>query len=106
MTVEKKIRKRIRTIEQLKGELISEIKINKQEAEALKGMTEIDGIKLIVVDDLKDRVKKDCFAYQGNKCYCLDKLYCKNQFCSFYRNDISISEIEKDIQMYYLKESS
>jgi len=103
-TIVDKIRKRIRTAEMIKRDTIEEIQITKKEAEQLGGRTAIDGVKLIVVDKLGDMTNTDCFAYidkNGNKkCYCLDKLYCKNRDCKFYRTDITIAEIEKSIRRY------
>ena len=69
MTIEDKIRKRIRTMEMLKNEHITEIQISKEEAEKLGDRKLLDGVKLIVVDKLGDRTKKDCFAYiENDKC--------------------------------------
>ena len=48
----------------------------------------------------KDKTKKDCFAYMKNKCYALDGMFCANTNCRFYRNDITIEEIEKSIKEY------
>lgn len=97
MNIEDKIRKRIKAMEMLKCEYISEIQITREEAEILGDKKTIDGRKLIVVDKLGDLTKKDCFAYidkNGHKsCYALKKLYCKNQECKFYRNDITINDI-------------
>lgn len=51
-------------------------------------------------------IRIDCFAYHkkiGKPCYALDKLYCKNQECSFYRKETvetNIESIEKDIVEY------
>lgn len=103
-TVTDKIRKRIITKQMLECKAINEIQITKQEAEQLGDKRVIDGVKLIVVDKLGDMTNKDCFAYldrSGHKsCYALDKLYCKNKQCSFYRTDISKSKIEQDIRRY------
>lgn len=105
MTTIDKIRKRIRTTELLEGKVIEEIQITKKEAEQLGERTYIDHVKLIIVDKLGDMVNKDCFAYierNGHKrCYSLNNLECKK--CSFYRTDITISEIEKSIEKYALK---
>lgn len=107
MNIENKIRKRIKTAEMLKCEHIDEIQITKEEAEQLGARSTIDGVKLIIVDKLGDMSKKDCFAYidrNGHKsCYCLDNLYCKNQACNFYRNDISIEKIEERVELYAVK---
>lgn len=104
MTIEDKIKKRIKTMEMLKNEPVREIQINKEEAEKLGDRKALDGVKLIVVDKLGDRTKKDCFAYIENnghkKCYCLDKLYCKNRECRFYRNDVTIPQLEMSIIAY------
>lgn len=48
--------------------------------------------------------KTDCFSYKSNgiqeTCCGLNDLYCKSGHCSFYRNDISMAEIEADIKCY------
>lgn len=108
MNIVEKIRKRIMTRQMLEGRIIEEIQITKQEAEQLGDRQKIiDGVKLIVVDKLGDMTKKECFAYidrSGHKsCYSLKKLYCKNKNCKFYRNDITIQEIEKSIEKYALR---
>lgn len=105
MTIEDKIRKRIKTMEMLKNEPVKEIQISKEEAEKLGDRKVLDGVKLIVVEKLGDRTKKDCFAYSElknghKKCYCLDILYCKNQECRFYRNDVTIPQLEMSIIAY------
>lgn len=98
MTIEDKIKKRIKTMEMLKNEPVKEIQINKEEAEKLGDRKVLDGIKLIVVDKLGEKTKKDCFAYRENKgykkCDCLDKLYCKNEDCKFYKNKNEVKEID------------
>ena len=100
MDIKDKIRKRIRTVEMLQGRLIDEIQITKQEAEQLGDINAIDRVKLVVVEKLGDMTKKDCYAYKKNKCYALNDLYCKNRECKFYRNDISIDDIERSIKEY------
>lgn len=59
---------------------------------------------VVVVDKIGDLTKKDCFAYVNKtgreKCYCLKELQCKNKECRFYRNDITISEIERSLEEY------
>lgn len=106
-TIVDKIRKRIRTLETIKCESVEEIQITKQEAEQLGERTYIDNVRLIVVDQLGDLTKQDCFAYinrNGHKsCYSLKNLYCKNRDCKFYRTDITIAEIEKSIERYALR---
>lgn len=106
-TVADKIRKRIRTLEIAKAETVEEIQITKKEAEQLGETRTIDNVKLIVVDKIGDLSKKDCFAYidrNGHKsCYCLEKLYCKNKKCNFYRTDITIPKIEKSVEHYVLR---
>ena len=106
-TIVDKIRKRIKTRQMIEGKVIDEIQITKQEAEQLGDRREIDNVRLIIVDKLGDLSNKDCFAYidrNGHKsCYCLDKLYCKNSKCEFYRNDITISKIEKSVELYAMK---
>lgn len=104
MTIEDKIKKRIKTMEMLKCEHIKEIQILKEEAEKLGDRKAIDGVKLIVTDKLGDLTKKDCFAYidrNGHKsCYCLKQLYCKNKECGFYRTDVTIVELERSVEAY------
>ena len=108
--MKRKIRKRIETKQLKEGKVIKEVQITKKEAEQLgDGITKIDGVELIVVDKLGDRTKKDCFAYieseKGKrKCYCLDDLECPNRYCKFYRNDITIKEIENSIKEYAMRE--
>lgn len=98
MLIENKIRKRIKVIEDIKGKKVEEVKITKEEAEKLKGIKEIDGVKLILIDD---NIKKDCFAYLGNgDCYGLNYLYCSKEKCKFYRTDLKVSNIERDIREY------
>ncbi len=100
MNVKDKIQKRIMSMQLLQGKVIKEIQITKQEAEQLGSVNVIDGVKLIVVDKLGDLSNKDCFAYKGNQCYALNELYCKNRACRFYRNDITIKDIEKSVREY------
>ena len=100
MKLENKIRKRIKTMSMLQGENIKEIQITRKEAEQLGNINMIDNVKLIVVEKLGDMTKKDCFAYKGHECYALNELYCKNRKCRFYRNDITIKEIERSIKRY------
>ena len=102
MEIQDKIRKRIQSMQILQGKAIKEIQITKKEAEQLGNFRNIDGVKLIIVDKLGDLSNKDCFAYKNNKCYALNKLYCKNRECRFYRKDITIEKIENSIQKYSL----
>ncbi len=104
-----KIRKRIKTREMIEGRVIEEIQITKQEAEQLGERKKIDNVKLIVVEKLGDMANKDCFAYiekNGHRsCYCLDKLYCSNGKCEFYKKcnfstDDNIPAIERSIKEY------
>lgn len=94
------IKRRIKVIE-TRGEATYKIPIYKSELKELSqkniDLIETFGLKnFFIVED-----KSDCFAYIGNKCYCLNELYCqKNNKCNFYRNDISINEIEKSITNY------
>lgn len=48
--------------------------------------------------------KIDCFAYRDrgkcSGCKALKRLYCKEEKCEFYRNDINEAEIERDIREY------
>lgn len=103
-TIVDKIRKRIMTRETMEGKVIKEIQITKKEAEQLGEKKQIDNVKLVIVDKLGDMTNKDCFAYlnkNGHKsCYGLKNLYCKNQECKFYKIDITVAEIEKDIKEY------
>jgi len=50
---------------------------------------------------------KDCFAYTGkniNFCSALDTKVVKNcKNCKFYRNDISVDEIEFQVDVYAIK---
>lgn len=48
---------------------------------------------------MKCKVKKDCFAFQGNNCYCLNKLFCSSAECNFYKPS-EICKIEKSIEKY------
>ena len=98
MLIENKIRRRIKLIESIKGKKIEEVKITKEEAQELKGIKEIDGVKLILIED---NIKKDCFSYLGNgDCYGLNYLYCSKEKCKFYRTDLKVSKIEHDIREY------
>ena len=49
-------------------------------------------------------VKTDCFAYDEKikDCEILDKLYCKNKECKFYRHrcEVNKNKIEADIIKY------
>jgi len=108
--IKRKIRKRIETSQLIEGKVIKTIEITKKEAEQLGDrISKVDGVELIVVDKLGDRTKKDCFAYieseKGErKCNCLDDLECPNRYCKFYRNDITIEEIENSIKEYVVRE--
>lgn len=49
--------------------------------------------------------QKDCFAYprEGEEeCFCLKELYCKKEFCSFFKHKDTISreELEKATKGY------
>jgi len=103
-TIVDKIRKRIRTRQMIEGRVIDEVQITRQEAEQLGKREDIDNVKLIIVDKLGDMSNKNCFAYidrNGHRsCYCLDKLYCQNRKCKFYRTDINIFDIERSIKEY------
>lgn len=103
-TIVDKIRKRIKTRQMIEGKIIEEVQITTKEAGQLGNIKMIDNVKLIVVDKLKDKAREDCFAYinrTGHKsCYCLNKLYCVHEKCNFYRKDIKISEIERQIKKY------
>lgn len=107
MNIEEKIRKRMQTMEMLICKHINEIQITKEESEKLGDKLSLDGRKLIIVDKLGDKTKKDCFAYINNNghksCYCLNKLYCKNSKCKFYKNDITISQLEYSIKLYEVR---
>lgn len=108
-TIVDKIRKRIRTRQMLEEKIIEEIQITTKESEQLGNTKMIDGVKLIIVNKLNDKAKEDCFAYinrAGHRsCYCLDKLYCVNASCSFYKKcnyntDCNIPAIERSINKY------
>jgi len=49
-------------------------------------------------------INKDCFAYNEEKkcCNALDKLYCKREECSFYKNrkELSRAYIENAVMIY------
>lgn len=45
--------------------------------------------------------KKDCFAFNDEKCEALTEINCT--FCKFYRNDITLKQIEDDIIAYSRK---
>lgn len=101
MTIEDKIRKRIKTMEMLKNEPVKEIQISKEESEKLGDRKVLDGVKLILKSN---SVKKDCFAYIDrnghDSCFCLDNLYCRKEKCNFYRNDIRIPQLEASVRNY------
>lgn len=105
MTIEDKIRKRIKTMETLRNEPIKEIQISKEEAEKIGDRKVLDGVKLILKN--KNMTKKDCFAYIDRKghdsCFCLDNLYCRNEKCNFYRTDITVPQIEASVKRYSMK---
>lgn len=42
--------------------------------------------------------RKDCFAYKNENCTALKNIDCN--FCKFYRNDITLKQIEEDIEKY------
>lgn len=104
MNIEDKIRKRIRTMETATNKQVEEIQITKEEAEKLGDRKNLDGVKLIVVDKLGEKTKKDCYAYLDKnghgECYCLEKLYCKIENCNFYKTGINRSDIEHSIREY------
>lgn len=103
MTIKNKIRKRIKTWNMISKEPVEQIEITEEEAIQLRNIKEIDGVRLITVKNLENfGEKKDCFAYQENKCYALDGMFCGNCKCKFYRNDITIDDIEKSIKYYSL----
>lgn len=110
MTVENKIKKRIQTRQTIEHRNIEEIQITKKEAKELGNLKTLNGVRLIVVDRLGDMTQTDCFAYIDNKghksCYCLNKLYCTNEECSFYKkkdDKNNIEMIEKSIEKYFEK---
>ena len=104
MNIINKIKKRIKTIEQITGQTVEEVQITKEESEQLGNVSSIDGVKIIVVDKLGEKTKKDCFAYneQFKECDILDNLYCKNEECKFYKNNVSKKAIETSIKKYAL----
>jgi len=98
------IKRRINILEIAKKQKIKEVEITKEEAMQIpENIKNINGVKLIIVDELGDKSKKDCFAYLSGECYALNKLYCKREKCNFYRNDIKIPKIETDIKKYTMK---
>lgn len=103
-TMINKIKNRIKTRQMIEGGVIEEIQITKKEAEKLGEIKRINNVRLIIVDKLKDLTKTDCYAYinrNGHRsCYCLESLYCTNEKCNFYRNDINILDIEEEIKQY------
>lgn len=100
-----KIKKRIATLECAKNQKIKEVEITKEEAEQISEKVKgINGVRLIIVDELGDRSKKDCFAYKDKKCCALNELYCKKEDCNFYRNDIKMSDIERSIRKYNIND--
>ncbi len=104
MTIKNKIRKRIDSWNIILEEPIKYINITKEEAEKLgDNIKQIDGVKLIVADKLTDKIKGDCFAYHKNKCQALNKLYCINSECKFYRNDVTMKQIKDSIKYYSKK---
>lgn len=102
-----KIKKRIKTIEQITGKLVEEVQITKEESEQIGNISSIDRVKIIVVDKLGEKTKRNCFAYNEKikDCEILDKLYCKNEECKFYKTNINKKEIENSIKKYALKHS-
>lgn len=44
--------------------------------------------------------REDCFANNGKFCIALNEKKCYE--CKFYRNDLKIEDIEKDIKTYLL----
>lgn len=47
-----KIKKRIKTIEQITGKLVEEVQITKEESEQIGNISSIDRVKIIVVDKI------------------------------------------------------
>lgn len=105
MTTEDKIRKRIKMLEMIHKDDITEIKITRQEAKELEHRSNIDGVSLITVEELNDDTKIDCFAYNGLKGHCtgLNHTYCRNKNCKFYNNKLNKFKIERDIREYIVK---
>ena len=96
-----KIKKRIKTLNLVKDEPIKEVEVTREEFMQIPDkIKSIDGVKIVVVDKLGDKTKKDCFAYKDKKCSALNDLCCKNRECRFYRNDIKVSDIESSIRKY------
>lgn len=66
------------------------------------------------IEKIENNIKTDCFAYinrNGHKsCYSLNKLYCANEKCNFYkkcdyRSDNNIFSIQEAVKKYFrLKE--
>ena len=89
----------------LKNELVTTIEITKEEAEKLGDIKEIEGVKLVVVDNLGKPIKYDCFAYANGKCSALKELYCENEKCSFYKHkrEVDKQKLKKEIKDYASK---
>lgn len=42
-------------------------------------------------------IKEDCFAYRDGKCNALNKLYCKEEKCKFYKTR---EQVKKEAKKY------
>ena len=44
--------------------------------------------------EIESRIKKDCFAYVGekNSCEALEHLFCRKEYCSFYKTQEQLDE--------------
>lgn len=65
----------------------------------------------------EDLMKKDCFAFKDNiddnknhhyGCSALDKLFCRESECAFYKNrrEVDMTQVERDIRNYALPGSN
>lgn len=89
MDTYKKLKKRIEEITKISGNKPGAIYISKQEQIEMKGISNIDGVELILHEiKLTTTVKTDCFAYCNGKCKALIDLFCKNEKCKFYKKDV------------------
>lgn len=100
MNIENVIRKRINSFRIIKDK-VTEINITPYESKMLGGIKRLDGVRLNIVEPNEEQL--DCFAYEVKEnratCTALKGLYCKNEKCRFYRNDITKQEIERSIRI-------
>lgn len=85
---------------------VHHIDINVKEYKKLKQETlnilNLKNIKIYSKNNIKGFkfyiYKPDCFAYKNENCTALKNIDCN--FCKFYKNDITLKQIEKDIEKY------